>query len=338
VTALPPLNPFADASRWARFWHEPVRAERLALVRVLLAFALLADQLLGYLPRLGEFFGPEGVGYAGLNDEWLLDQWYWTILFFDTDDLGIVTLVFAVWMAVTFLYMVGWQTRVMGALVWFLTMCFINRNPNIKNRGDDLLCVALFLMMFMPTGRAFSLDRWLAKRRFLRRGQPLPPDWLAPLIPPWGVRLIQIQLCVLYATTGLAKLRGNVEWDGWLPSKIAGTWWDGTSIYYVLNDVTRARVAWAELPIPWWATYGMTWATVWWETLFPLLVLWRPTRRWTLWYGVLMHVGIMLVIEVGWFSCYTLALYAAWVPDSFWERRRLHSRSEPRDEHGRTAP
>jgi hypothetical protein len=313
--------------------------------------------MLSYLPRLSDLFGPEGVAFAGLHDEWILQQWYWTILFFNTDNLHIVGVVFAVWMAVTVLFLVGWQTRLMNVLVWFLTLCFINRNPTVANNGDDLLCLILFLLMFMPSGRVYSLDRWLENRRRVKRGLPLTEDRLTPRVPPWGVRLLQIQLCVIYMTSGLAKLRGSIVWDGLIPGEIAGTWWDGTSIYYVLNNITRARIAWAELPMPWWATYGMTWVTVWWETLFPLLVLWRPTRRWTLWLGVFMHVGIFLLVEVGWFSFYTLALYAAWIPDRFWERRQHPSRSESEslatgetnavvnasgpdrvDEHGRTAP
>ena len=68
---------------------------------------------------------------------------------------------------------------------------------------------------------------------------------------------------------------------------------------------------------------------VWWETLFPLLVLWRPIRRWTLWFGVVFHLTIYLVLEVGWFSFYTLTLYGVWVPDSFWDRSRPDPSTTP---------
>jgi hypothetical protein len=316
------MNPFENETRWVRFWHEPIRAERLAAVRILVAFAMLADQFISYLPILGELFGPEGPAFAGLHDDWVLDQWYWTMAFFNTDDMRIVGALFGVWMGVTFLFLVGWRTRLMNVAVWFLTMCFINRNPVVGNSGDDLLCVSLFLLMLTPSGRALSLDRWLAKRRYVKRGLPLPADWDAPTVPPWGLRLLQIQLCVVYLTTGLAKLRGSIEWgDGLWPEKIAGTWWDGTSVYYVLNNIMRARVAWVEMPIPLWVTYAMTWSAVWWEVLFPVLVLWRRTRWLALWFGIFLHIGIWLMVEVGWFSFYTMALYGAWIPDSFWARR-----------------
>jgi hypothetical protein len=296
-------------SWWTRFWHQPVRAERLALVRILLGLSLLLDQIIQYLPNLGELFGASGVAFAGLHDEFLLDQWRWTILVFGTDNPTVVRIVFGVWMAATVGFVLGWRTRLMNVVVWFLAMCFINRNPIVKNGGDDVMNVGLFLLMFMPTGAAFSLDR-LGQ---LRRDPALAAH--PPRVPAWGVRVLQIQLCMLYLTTGLAKLRGGPD------TMLEGTWWQGTSVYYVLQDITMARVAYAELPLPFWVTAAMTYSSVWFETLFPLLVLLRPTRKWALWFGVLFHLGIYLLIEVGWFSFYTCSMYGAWVPGEFWDRR-----------------
>ena len=91
-------------SAWTRFWHVPVRAERLALLRIMLGVFLLADQLCQYLPYLANFYGPHGTNPDGLNDWYALKQWYWTILFFHTDNLTVIYSVFALWMAVTFAF------------------------------------------------------------------------------------------------------------------------------------------------------------------------------------------------------------------------------------------
>ncbi|MFO0844939.1 MAG: HTTM domain-containing protein [Gemmataceae bacterium] len=290
-------------STWTRFWHEPVRAERLALMRGLLGLALLADQLFQYLPNLMEFFGPTGVAPAGLHDAYQLRQWRWTVLLFNHDDPAVVYPLFWAWVGVTAAWTAGLLTRLTGVLVWFGTLCWVYRNPNILNGGDDTLQVGLFLLMLSPCGRALSLDALLFRR---------PPH-----VPPWSVRLIQLQLCVVYLTTGFVKLVGEGVGPHYLPK---GTWWDGTSIHYALNYVTMSRWSFAQLPLPLWATAPLTYVSVWWETLFPLLVLWRRTRPYALWFGVLFHVGIWLTIEVGWFSFYTLSLYGVWVPDRFWER------------------
>jgi uncharacterized membrane protein YphA (DoxX/SURF4 family) len=282
-----------------------VRAERLGLMRILLALALLTDQLFQYLPHLEEFFGPHGVAAEGLYDAYQLRAWRWTVYFFYTDQMSILYPIFSVWVVCTLAFLLGWQTRLMSVAVWFLTLCFINRNPNILNGGDDTLQVGLFLLMLSPCGRALSLDAWRQRRRHPQSQDPV-------LVPAWSVRVLQIQLCVIYLTTGLAKVQG----DDWF----SGTWWDGTSIHYVLNYVTMSRWSYAQLPVPLWITAPMTYISAWWEVLFTLLVLSRRTRPWALWFGVLFHLGIYFTIEVGWFSFYTLAFYGVWVPCTFWQK------------------
>src|SRR5208283_4743893 len=153
-----PMGTGPQLSWWARFWHTPVRAERLALTRILFGVGLLTDQLFQYLPHLGDFFGPEGVAPAGLHDRWLLERWYWPILLTGTDDLGVLVPLFCVWVGATVLFIVGLQTRLMSVAVWFLSYCFLYRNPWIVNGGDRALLLALFLLMLMPTGGAFSID------------------------------------------------------------------------------------------------------------------------------------------------------------------------------------
>ena len=54
------MLPSPSASWWTRFWHDPVRAEPLALFRIFLGVALLTDQLFQLLPNIDEFFGPYG--------------------------------------------------------------------------------------------------------------------------------------------------------------------------------------------------------------------------------------------------------------------------------------
>lgn len=291
-------------SWWTRFWHLPVRAERLALLRMLLALALLTDQLFQLLPNFDEFYGPGGVAFEGLHDRHQLSRWRWTLLFFHTDHLPTLYTWFAVYVGATFLLLVGWQTRLMNALVWFLTLCFLNRNPNILNGGDGVLQVGLLLMLLGPSGYALSVDAWLRRRA----GKPLPAT-----TPAWPVRVLQIQLCMIYLSTGLVKVKGE--------DFLEGSWWDGTSIHYVLNYVTMSRWSYAQLPLPFWFTALLTYTSVWWEVLFTPLVLFRRTRTLTLLFGVLFHLGIFFTIEVGWFSWYTLALYGVWVSDAFWVRR-----------------
>ncbi len=292
---------YSSLSTWRRFWHQPVRAERLALTRIMLALALLIDQLVQIRPYLAEFYGPTGIAPVGTHDNWCLSTWRWTALVFNTDDMQIVVPLFWIWVAFTALFLIGCMTRLSGIAVWFLTLAFLNRNRCLTNFGDEILCVCLFMLMISPCGRALSFDSWL------RKSKPNTTD-------PWPVRLFQIQLCVIYFSTGLAKLICEQDF-------FTGTWWDGTSIHYVLNNIARGRWSYAQLPLPLWVTAPVTYLVVGWEALFPLLVLFRRTRKWALWFGVLFHLGIFATMEIGLFSFYVLAMYGVWVPDSFWNGR-----------------
>ncbi len=154
-------------------------------MRICVGLALLSEQLLQYLPKLEEFFGPGGIAFAGLHDLSQMQRWRWTLLLFNQDAPVVVHSVFAAWMVVTLLFTLGCWTRLMNVAVWLLTMCFVNRNPNILNGGDDTLQAALFLLLLAPSGKALSVDVW----RERRRGKPVPLDTVA-----WPLLLIQIHL------------------------------------------------------------------------------------------------------------------------------------------------
>ncbi len=327
-------------SRWTRFWHQPIRAERLAVARIVFAGLLLADQMVQYLPNLAYFYGPEGVCPEGIADGYLLRTWRWTALFFATDNMLAIYAAFWVWVSATVALLLGWRTRIASIVVWLMTMCFVTRNIDLKNGGDDLLQVVLLLLMVSPCGQVLSLD-WLRKRRQAQQPaqdqpvsvqpvpvQPVPVqpvqdhpragtsgDWMTP----WPVRLFQLQLCVVYLTSGVAKLFGR-------------TWWEGTSLHYVLNDVTMTRWSYAQWPIPLWITAPLTYFTLIFEVFFPLLVFFPRTRMWTLLAGLCFHLGIYALIEVGWFSFYTMAMYVVWIPDAWWCRRRPDSAPQKRDD------
>jgi hypothetical protein len=275
------------------FWHEPVRAERLAAFRILVGAALLTDQLFQYLPFWGYLFGPNGTGSFALNEAWMASNWRWPFLFFFSESQWVLGLWFLAWVVSALCLMLGYKTRWSAFAAWLLTMAFFSRNTNVKNGGDDIVQIHLFWLMFAPVSGTWALD---AKRR--------PSEF----VEPWAVRLMQIQLCVMYAATGIAKLKGGLH----------GTWLQGTSLHYVFNDLGLVRWSYASLPIPFWISAPLGYLALAWEVLFTLLVLHPKTRRFALWYGFLFHIVIYLTLEVGWFSFYSMAFYPVWIPDRWW--------------------
>ena len=68
-------------------------------------------------------------------------------------------------------------------------------------------------MMLCPCGAAYSLD---ARRAARKRGTAAEP-----LISPWAVRLLQMQICLIYFQSCVIKCQGTV-------------WLNGTTVHYVL--------------------------------------------------------------------------------------------------------
>src|SRR5262249_18258281 len=123
-----------------------------------------------------------------------------------------------------------------------------------------------FLLIFLPLGQSWSVNAWLA--RWWRKA-PTSEDKATPYAAPgWGLRLFQIQMVLIFLSTGLVKLGGDV-------------WVHGTALYYVsrLDDV------FGRFPVPAWAfdtpwvVALLTWAVIAVELLVPLLIWFRETRR-----------------------------------------------------------
>src|SRR5438270_10704378 len=65
VVGVVPWLPW-PLSAW-RWWTAPVRAERLAALRIGLAFCLLLDIVLTYLPEVFTYFGPGALGDVAIH-------------------------------------------------------------------------------------------------------------------------------------------------------------------------------------------------------------------------------------------------------------------------------
>jgi uncharacterized membrane protein YphA (DoxX/SURF4 family) len=124
------------------------------------------------------------------------------------------------------------------------------------------------------------------------------------LVQAWPLRLLLVQLAVMYFMNGYYKAMGP-------------QWRDGSVMFFVANNPTWAHVSPNYLPLPDAAWRASAWVTMWWELLFPLLVALPLTRKLTLWIGVVFHLGTLVHLEVGLFPLWALCYYVPLVP---WER------------------
>ncbi|MDD7916319.1 HTTM domain-containing protein [Actinomycetospora callitridis] len=272
---------------WNTFWFRPEPTSTIALVRIVFGFVATLWTL-SQLPTLLTFYGPRGV----LPVQPELGPGAWTLLGVSTSapvviSLWVVTLLGAIGV------MIGFRTRLATILLFVGVLSFERRDPYILNAGDVLLRTLAFYLVFSPAGAALSVDRWRhARERF----------WEFPLRAPWALRLMQIQLSVIYFATLWGKLQGD-------------RWRDGTAVSYALriDDIHRFAtpgfltdsVVLSEI---------LTFGTLLLELALAILVWNRTLRPWVLALGVSLHLSIAFSIMVGFFTMLMLTLYLAFIP------------------------
>ena len=158
----------------------------------------------------------------------------------------------------------------------------------------------------------------------LREGRRTWAEQLSGTVPAVAHRLLQLQLVVIYVSSGWSKAQG-------------GAWWEGRALYEAVSVGGYQRWPAASewvlgSPLGQWIMMLGTWLTLFWELGFGLLVLWRPTRIAALVIGVIVHAGIFAGMMVGAFSAIMIWMYQAWLPPDWplrlrdWWNERQHSK------------
>lgn len=281
---------------WERFFFTPESTAPLAVFRI--AYGVVITMwTLTQLPHLFVFYGPRGV--LPTPPPVNVGQWSVLTTFNSVPALAVVwvaTLVAA--LALT----VGASPRVAAIVLLVGIIAFTRRDPYVLNSGDILLRVLAVYLIFAPSGDSLSWDRWRRDRaRF----------WEFPRRAPWAIRMLQVQLSVIYVAAVWAKMQGDV-------------WRNGTAITYALRMSDQLRfptpefVAGSPLLVEW-----LTIATLLTELSIGLCVWNRRARPWVLGAGFLMHLGIEVFIMVGFFSIGMWCLYLVFLPPSATERTVL---------------
>jgi uncharacterized membrane protein YphA (DoxX/SURF4 family) len=305
---------------WARFWFAPEPVSTIAVVRIAFGFLTLCwTAAAGH--DLYAFYSGRGVlpRQQDLHD--VLGSGAWGLLGTFTSD-GALVAVYVALFAGAVLLLIGLKTRLAAIIVFVGLMALTRRNIWVLDSGDPLMRSIAFFLIFAPSGAAFSLDRRLA----VRRGRADPGT--IPMRAPWALRLLQLQLSILYLSAAWFKVGGE-------------TWRDGTAVSYALRIENLER-----FPLPQTLTTSellsnvLTFGTLIVEISIGLLVWNRRLRPWVLLAGVSLHLGIDYALRVGFFSYAILVLYIAFIPPETIERglHQLRSWSTGRRARAEGAP
>lgn len=232
----------------------------------------------------------------------------WDTILTKHDDL-LFNIAFFAMILIVFLFMIGFQTRIMAVLTLIFVVALQANNLYVLNGGDTLYRITLLFLVFANLGAHFSVDAWLAKRRASQRARRrFIPAHIRSALHNVALVLCCFQIIIVYAVSGIWKLAGD-------------EWMDSTALFYALRiDAFMLYPAFNELI--WQSSlliYVATFIALWCQTLFPIAILWRPTRIFVLIALVFMHSGIGILLGLWPFSLAMIALDMLFIRDSTWE-------------------
>ena len=207
------------------------------------------------------------------------------------------------------IFTLGYRTRIVTPVLLLMVVALQSNNQYVLNGGDTLYRITLVFLVFANLSAHYSLDSWLAGRRRKRAHgrKPLIPAHASNAAHNLALILCCFQIIVVYVVSGIWKLQGD-------------EWMDGTALFYALRiDAFMVYPALNELL--WQSSmmiYIATFVALWVQTLFPLALLWRPSRIFVLVSLVLMHSGIGVLLGLWPFSLVMIALDMLFIRDSTW--------------------
>ncbi|MCB9797579.1 MAG: hypothetical protein H6741_33235 [Alphaproteobacteria bacterium] len=221
----------------------------------------------------------------------------------------------------------GLGGRVMAFIALQTTMAVVDINGHTGGSYDELLSCGMWLLVLADSTRTWSLD-------CKRRTGSWTDDTPVYAFPRW---LVVYQLLLAYGSTGGQKVSAY-----WTP--VGGY----SALYYILQQPSWQRfdMSWLAplYPLTQVASFG-TWVF---ELSAPLMLLvmgYRATperpgrlRRWSnrlrlrdlfIAFGVALHVGVFLLMNVGPFTWITLSFYLALVDPQEWAALAQRLRARP---------
>jgi len=253
------------------------------IIRIGFAFILLP-----YIAAIGlnlhDFYGVNGVlSYSASRD--IMDPDSFSVLGVLAPNSMALSLCYWVFVVNVLLLLLGVFSRTQAALVFFWLVAFQHRNILLNDGEDTLARWIAFSLVLMPCGAFFSVDAWRRKLSGV-----LPKD--SSLL---GLRILQIEMTLIYVSAALLKLDGP-------------EWLDGTAVIYAvqLTDV------FGRFPLPEFFITSpkllmlVTWSVLVVECLIPLALWFRATRMWVLPVAALLHLSLDYAMNLFLFQWFML--------------------------------
>lgn len=293
------ISRFLNSTKFFR-WLDTlfgIDVRSLALARVSLGLVLLLDLAVRAI-SLTDHYGDGGVLPSFAVPDFWKEDWWWSLHLWEGGPPYILISLFVIHALAAIFLVIGYRTRIVTIISWFLIVSLHNANPFVLYGGDILLRVVLFVGIFLPWGATFSVDQ------VLRHQKPSSKRVLSG----WAAAYL-VQLGFLYFFA--AEFKSGSEWLR------------GEAIYYALSfDYYVTHFGKLLLGLPHLLTY-LTYGVLALEYLaivflfFPIFTI--PLRLIALILLIVMHLGLALTLNIGLFSWIVIAALMAFIPSATWD-------------------
>ena len=277
-------------ANWNDFFFAPMPLHVCAVLRI--AFGLLIFIDFAFLfPDVDKWFGPDGVLPLAAS-RLVVDPDTVTLFQLFPDSAFVVHALYMLVLVQALCLATGFYGRFQAACLFVFVTSFQHRNMPLFDAEDTVLRLACFFLTFMPVDAVFSLRNLLAPHR----PRPVEPP------PIWPLRLLQIEVTLIYLSTALLKFRGH-------------DWIDGTALYYALQVEQFQR-----FPVPPALVENLalsrfaTWAVLAIEFVLPFTLWIRKVRPFAIVAGILLHLAIDYAMNLFLFEWAMIAGLLAFLP------------------------
>jgi hypothetical protein len=213
------------------------------------------------------------------------------------------------------LFIVGLKTRWVTPFLLLFWVGLSTNSTLLTNGGDTLMRIVLFFAIFASLSEHLSVDSLLRKRAQARGRLPRSlrprfiPEWFGTWLHNTALILCCYQILLVYLVSSILKLQGE-------------EWIDGTALYYalVLNEF-QVLPTLSEFTYQWaWVVNIGTWTALTVQLLFPLALLWKPSRYLFVALITFTHLGIAVLLGLWPFSLAMIAVDLLLIRDGSWLR------------------
>jgi hypothetical protein len=241
---------------------------------------------------------------VGVMPRSFVTQYYWNPAFFSvhlvTGTATGIAILFAIQAIAAVGLLVGYRTRLMTFVVWFLVTSLQTRQPLVLSAGDDLLRIILFFAIFLPIGKRYSIDAKRSKKGHAETSQ---------LYTSPSTAIYYFQYIAVYVFTAL--LKSGPEWRT-----------NGTAIYYALS-MDQYVLPLGKLLLNYPELLKVLTFSVWWLELLGTFIFLIPHPYAKL-LGILLfgglHLGFGLTLALGHFPWVNAVALLPFIPSLVWDK------------------